>query len=103
MGTHKQHAQMPIPNPQRHVVPAAVLTQSKPVPITAVRPVTTAVPKTSVTRPSQAKTVVTKTNSPPRRLINRSPSPKASNSPPKVTVVKALMVNAAKVVYGKWE
>nr|GEZ41267.1 hypothetical protein [Tanacetum cinerariifolium] len=60
-------------------------------------PVTTAVPKTSVTRPSQATTVVTKTNSPPKRLINRSPSPKASNSPPKVTVVKAPMVNAAKM------
>nr|GFC81715.1 hypothetical protein [Tanacetum cinerariifolium] len=74
---------------------------SKLVPITSVRPVTTAVPKTSVTRPSQATTVVTKTNSPPKRLINRSPSPKASNSPPKVTVVKAPMVNAAKVVQGK--
>nr|GEV19038.1 putative ribonuclease H-like domain-containing protein [Tanacetum cinerariifolium] len=35
--------------------PTIVLTQSKPVPITAVRPVTTPVPKTSVTRPRQAK------------------------------------------------
>nr|GFC59800.1 hypothetical protein [Tanacetum cinerariifolium] len=72
-----------------------LLTQSKLVPITAVRPVTTDVPKTSVTRPRQAKTVVTKTNSPPRRLVNRSPSPKASTFPPKVTAVKAPMVNAA--------
>nr|GEW04055.1 hypothetical protein [Tanacetum cinerariifolium] len=77
-GTHKQYAQMTLPNPHSHVVPAAVLIQSKLVSLTAVRPVTTAVPKTSVTRPRQAKTVVTKPNSPPRRIINRSPSPKAS-------------------------
>nr|GEW38598.1 hypothetical protein [Tanacetum cinerariifolium] len=91
--THKQYAQMTLQNPQRHVVPTAVLTQSKLVPITVVRPVTTAVPKPSVTKPRQAKTVVTKPNSPPRRHINRSPSPKASTFPPKVTAVKAPMGN----------
>nr|GEX11683.1 putative ribonuclease H-like domain-containing protein [Tanacetum cinerariifolium] len=63
-------------------------------------PVSTAVPKFSVTRPRQAKTVVTKTNLPPKRYINRSPSLKPSNFPPKVTAVKASMVNAAQ---GKWE
>nr|GEV90060.1 hypothetical protein [Tanacetum cinerariifolium] len=94
-GNHKHYARMSLPNPQRHVIPAAVLTQSTPVPITAVRPVTTVVPKTSVTRPRQAKTVVTRTNSPPRRYINRSPSLKSSIFTPKVTVVKAPMVNAA--------
>nr|GEY63416.1 hypothetical protein [Tanacetum cinerariifolium] len=94
-GTHKKYAQMTLLNPQKHVVPAAVLTQSKLVPITVVRPVTTVVPKPSVTRPRQTKTVITKNNSPPRRLINRSPSPKASTFPPKVTAVKAPMVNAA--------
>nr|GEV49847.1 hypothetical protein [Tanacetum cinerariifolium] len=94
-GNHKPYAQMPLLNPQRHVVPAAVLTQSKHVPITAVRPVTTDVPNISVNKPRQAKTVVTKTNSPPKRHINRSPSPKSSNFSPKVTAVKALMVNAA--------
>nr|GEV41320.1 hypothetical protein [Tanacetum cinerariifolium] len=102
-GTHKQYAQMTLPNPHRHVVPAAVLTQCKLVPITAVRAVATAVPKTRVTRPRQAKIVVTKTNSPPRRLINCSPSPKANTFPPKVTAVKALVVNVAQVVQGKWE
>nr|GEX89514.1 retrovirus-related Pol polyprotein from transposon TNT 1-94 [Tanacetum cinerariifolium] len=95
-GTHKKYAQMTLLNPQRHVVPAAVLPQSKLIPITAVRPVSTAVPKPSVTRPRHDKPVVTKTNSPPRRIINCSSSPKASNSPPIVTVVKAPMVNAAK-------
>nr|GEV15467.1 ribonuclease H-like domain-containing protein [Tanacetum cinerariifolium] len=37
-GNHKQYAQMTLLNPQRHVVPIAVLTQSKLVPITAARP-----------------------------------------------------------------
>nr|GEX52039.1 retrovirus-related Pol polyprotein from transposon TNT 1-94 [Tanacetum cinerariifolium] len=78
-----------------HVVPTAVLTKSKLVPITVVRPVTTVVPKPSVTRPRQAKTIVTKPNSPPSRHNNRSPSPKSSTFPPKVTAVKAPMVNAA--------
>nr|GEU87867.1 retrovirus-related Pol polyprotein from transposon TNT 1-94 [Tanacetum cinerariifolium] len=76
------------------MVPAAVSTQSKPVPITSV---------ISVTRPRHAKTVVTKTNSPTPRHINRSPSPKASNSLPRVTAVKAPIVNAAQGVHAKWE
>nr|GEX21915.1 hypothetical protein [Tanacetum cinerariifolium] len=95
-GTHKEYAQMRLLNPQRHVVPVVVLTQSKFVPVTAARPVTTDVPKISVTRPRQAKTGVTKTNSPTRWHINHSPSPKASTFPLKVTDVKAPMVNAAK-------
>nr|GEX43996.1 ribonuclease H-like domain-containing protein [Tanacetum cinerariifolium] len=40
-------------------------------------PVTTAVPKPTVTRPRPAKPIVTKPTSPPRRHINRRPSPKA--------------------------
>nr|GFA29222.1 retrovirus-related Pol polyprotein from transposon TNT 1-94 [Tanacetum cinerariifolium] len=88
---------MPLSNPQRHVVLPAVLTQSKLVPINAVRPVSTVVPKIKVTRPRQAKTVVTKSNSPPRRHINRSLSSKASTFPLKVTAVKALMVNVAQI------
>nr|GFB34135.1 ribonuclease H-like domain-containing protein [Tanacetum cinerariifolium] len=103
MGNHKQYARMTLPKPQRHVVPAAVLTQSKLVPITDVIPVPTDVPKPSVTRPRQAKYFVTKPNSPPRMQINRSPSPKANTFSPKVTVIKAPMVNAAKGVQGKWE
>nr|GEU51351.1 ribonuclease H-like domain-containing protein [Tanacetum cinerariifolium] len=85
----------------KHVVPAAVLTQSKlvpnnVVPINVVRPVSTLVPKIKVTRPTQYKPIVTKPNSPTKRHINHRPSPKASNSPLRVTVVKAPMVNAAK-------
>nr|GEV59759.1 putative ribonuclease H-like domain-containing protein [Tanacetum cinerariifolium] len=61
-GNHKKYARMPLSNSQRHVVPPAVLTQSKLVPITAVRPVTTVVPKTNVTRPRQAEIVAPMVN-----------------------------------------
>nr|GFD15499.1 hypothetical protein [Tanacetum cinerariifolium] len=58
-----------------------LLTKSKLVPITATRPVTAVVPKPHVTRPRQAKNIVTNAHSPPRRNINRSPSPNASTFP----------------------
>nr|GFB38324.1 ribonuclease H-like domain-containing protein [Tanacetum cinerariifolium] len=82
-----------------HVVPTAVLTKSKLVPITTARPVTAAVPKTHVTRPRQAKNVITKPHSPPRRNINHCSSPKASTFPLKFTAAEAPMVNAVK---GNW-
>nr|GEU76517.1 ribonuclease H-like domain-containing protein [Tanacetum cinerariifolium] len=74
-----------------------VLTKSKLT--TTARLVTTAVPKPHVTRPRPAKPIVIKPHLPPRRNINRSLSPKASNFPPKVTAVTTPMVNAAK---GNW-
>nr|GEU76005.1 putative ribonuclease H-like domain-containing protein [Tanacetum cinerariifolium] len=80
-----------------------VVPKSKHVPINAGRQITAVVPKIKVARPRQDKPIVTKPNLPTRRHINRSPSPKANNSPPRVTAVKASMVNAAKVVQGKWE
>nr|GEW10685.1 ribonuclease H-like domain-containing protein [Tanacetum cinerariifolium] len=88
-GNHQHYARMTHPNPQRHVVPITVLTKSKLVLITAARQVTTTVSPTNVTRPRPAKKVVTKPYSPPRRTINRRPSPPASNFPPKVTTAKA--------------
>nr|GEV45835.1 hypothetical protein [Tanacetum cinerariifolium] len=51
LGTRKQYAQMTLLNPQRHVVPIAVLPKSKLVPINAARPITAAVPKLNLTRP----------------------------------------------------
>nr|GEZ33342.1 hypothetical protein [Tanacetum cinerariifolium] len=101
MGNHQQYARMTLPNPQRHVVPTAVLTQSKLVPITTARPVTTVVPKNNVTRPRQAKIVVTKPYLPPRKHINCSQSPKACNFPPKVTAAKAPMGNPQHVLKDK--
>nr|GEU47570.1 retrovirus-related Pol polyprotein from transposon TNT 1-94 [Tanacetum cinerariifolium] len=50
-GNHQQYARMTLLNPQQHVVPTAALTKSKLVPVTAARPVTTAVSKTHLTRP----------------------------------------------------
>nr|GEX15566.1 hypothetical protein [Tanacetum cinerariifolium] len=92
-GPHKHYAQMTHHNPQKHMVPTAVLTQSKPVFITAVRPVSAAVLKIKITRPRHANPIVTKTNLPIKRHITRSPSPKTSNSPPRVTTVKAPVGN----------
>nr|GEV82846.1 hypothetical protein [Tanacetum cinerariifolium] len=101
-GNHQHYAIMTHPNPQRHVVPITVLTKSKLVPLSAARPVTTDVSQPHVTRPRPAKTVVTKPRSPPRRTINRRPSPAASNFPPQVTTVKAPKVNVVKGVQGNW-
>nr|GEV46686.1 hypothetical protein [Tanacetum cinerariifolium] len=99
-----QHVETIIPAATpKHMVHVAIVTQSKPVSITAARPVSTVVPKIKVTRPRHVQPIVTKTKSPTKRHINRSPSPKACNSPPEVTDVKAPMVNAAKGMLGKWE
>nr|GEW33720.1 putative ribonuclease H-like domain-containing protein [Tanacetum cinerariifolium] len=92
-GNHKHYASMTHQNPQKHMVPAAVLTQSKPVYVTAVRPVSTAVPKIKVTQPKQVQQIVTKPKLPIKRHIICSPSPKTSNLPPRVTAVKAPMGN----------
>nr|GEY00047.1 putative ribonuclease H-like domain-containing protein [Tanacetum cinerariifolium] len=83
-GNTQHYAKMSLPNPQRHVVPTVVLTKSKLVPLTAAGLVTTAVPQPYVTTPRPAKTVVTKSHSPPRRNINRRLSLKPSNFPPKL-------------------
>nr|GEZ38078.1 ribonuclease H-like domain-containing protein [Tanacetum cinerariifolium] len=63
---------------------------------------TTAVYPNNVTRPRPTKTVVTKPHSPTRRNINRRPSPKPSTFLPKVTTVKAPIVNVIKGVQGNW-
>nr|GEU92776.1 putative ribonuclease H-like domain-containing protein [Tanacetum cinerariifolium] len=94
-GNHKQYALMTHKNPQKHMVPAAVLTQSKPISITAVRPVSAVVPKIKVTRPRHANPIITKSKSPIKRHLTRSPSPMTSNSPPRVTAVKASVASAA--------
>nr|GEX72352.1 hypothetical protein [Tanacetum cinerariifolium] len=92
-GNHKKYASLTHPNPQKHMVPDAVLTQLKPVSITAVRPISVAVPKIMLTRPRLAHSYVTKSKSPIRRHITCSQSPKTSNSSFRVTVVQALVGN----------
>nr|GEV16339.1 ribonuclease H-like domain-containing protein [Tanacetum cinerariifolium] len=80
-----------------------ILTRSKLVPVTAVRPVTTVVSPNNVIRPRQAKTVGTKPHSPPRRTINHRQSPPASNFPQEDTTVKTPKVNVVKGVKGNWD
>nr|GEU72520.1 hypothetical protein [Tanacetum cinerariifolium] len=62
------------------------------------QPVSAALPKINVTRPRYSHPVVTKSKSPIRRHITCSPSPKTSNLPPRVTVVKAPVVSVAQGV-----
>nr|GEY04631.1 hypothetical protein [Tanacetum cinerariifolium] len=85
-----------------HVDPTTVLTKSKLVPLTAARPVIADVPHPHMTSPRPAKTIITKPYLPPRSKINHSPSPKPHNFPPKVTTVKAPMVNDVEGVQGNW-
>nr|GEV43717.1 hypothetical protein [Tanacetum cinerariifolium] len=101
-GYDKQHALFTHKHPPKHMVPVAVLTQSKPVSITTVRPVCAAVPKIMVTRPRHAHSIKTKSKSSIRRHITHSPSPKTSNSPPRVTAAQASLVSAVKGKNGKW-
>nr|GEV60274.1 retrovirus-related Pol polyprotein from transposon TNT 1-94 [Tanacetum cinerariifolium] len=74
-------------------VPAALLTKSKPVYVTVVRPVGADVLKIMMTRPKHAHSIDTKYKSTFRRHITHSQSPKTSNSPPKVTAAKASVGN----------
>nr|GEV37656.1 hypothetical protein [Tanacetum cinerariifolium] len=95
MGNHKQYASLTHQKSQQHMVPIVVLTQSKTVFNTAVRPVSADVPRLTVTRPRLAHPTITKSKSPIRRHITRNPSLKTSNLPPRVTAAQALMVSAA--------
>nr|GEU57954.1 retrotransposon protein, putative, Ty1-copia subclass [Tanacetum cinerariifolium] len=92
VGNHKQYASLANKKPQKHMVPTAMLTQSKLVFNTTVRPVSADMPKIMVTRPRLTYLIVTKSKSPIKRHITRSPSPKTSNSPPRVTTAQALVV-----------
>nr|GEZ19896.1 hypothetical protein [Tanacetum cinerariifolium] len=94
-GNNNQNASLTHKNPQKHMVPAVVLTQSKPIYITAVRPVSATVPKIMVTRPRLAHPIITMSKSHIRWHITHSQSLKTSNSPPRVTAVQAPVVSAA--------
>nr|GEY92123.1 hypothetical protein [Tanacetum cinerariifolium] len=94
-GNHKQYTLLTHKKPQQHMVPTAVLTQSKPVFNTSVRPVSAVVPRLNVTRPRLTHPTVTQSKSPIRRHITRSPSLKTSNLPLRVIAAQALVVSAA--------
>nr|GEZ82441.1 ribonuclease H-like domain-containing protein [Tanacetum cinerariifolium] len=95
---HAKNKAQPTPRNYAH----RVLTQSKPISITAVRPVCAAVPKIMVTRQTHAHSINIQYKSPIKRHITHSPSPVTNNSPPRVTGAQALVVSAAKGKKGKW-
>nr|GEZ35631.1 putative ribonuclease H-like domain-containing protein [Tanacetum cinerariifolium] len=101
-GHHKQCDLLPHSTPQKHMVPTAVLTQSKLVSNTAVRPISVALPNITVTRPRHAHQVVTKFKSPIGRHITCSPSSRTINSPSRVTAVQTLVVGAAQSKHETW-
>nr|GEY59866.1 hypothetical protein [Tanacetum cinerariifolium] len=100
-GYNKQHASFTKKFPQKHIVLAAVLPKSKPVSVTAVRPICADVPKIMMTRPIHAHSLKTRSNSTIRRHKTCSHSLNTSNSSLKVTAAKALVVSAAKGKKGK--
>nr|GEW44098.1 putative ribonuclease H-like domain-containing protein [Tanacetum cinerariifolium] len=99
-GYNKKRSLFTKNHPQK--VTAAVLTKSKPVSVTVVRPVSAAVPKIMVTRQRHAHSFNTKSNSTIRRHKTHSKFSKTSNSSPKVTTAKAQVVSAAKRKKRKW-
>nr|GEU34288.1 hypothetical protein [Tanacetum cinerariifolium] len=78
---HAKKKAQPTPRNYAH----RVHTRSKSVFVTAVRPVSAALPKIMVTRPSHAHSIDTKSKSPIIQHITRSKSPKTSSLPPRVT------------------
>nr|GFB47251.1 hypothetical protein [Tanacetum cinerariifolium] len=99
---NKQHASFAKNHPQKQIIPAAVLTKSKPESVTAVRPVSAAVPNIMISRPRHALLLNTRSNSTIRRHKTCSQSSKTSNSSPKVTAAKASVVSVVKGKKGKW-
>nr|GEW60809.1 hypothetical protein [Tanacetum cinerariifolium] len=86
---------------QSSEVPTAVLTQSKPVSNTTMRPVNAALPNFTVTRLRNAHQVVTKSKSPIRRHITHNPSSRTSKSPPRVNAVQVPVGNPQQALKDK--
>nr|GEV38329.1 ribonuclease H-like domain-containing protein [Tanacetum cinerariifolium] len=97
---HQNSTKMTHPHSNRHIVPTAVLTWSRLVPLIADRPVTTVVPQTTMKNQRPVKHVVNKAHSPIRRPINYRPSPKHRNFHKPVTIVKVNKVNVVKGTTG---
>nr|GEZ52458.1 retrovirus-related Pol polyprotein from transposon TNT 1-94 [Tanacetum cinerariifolium] len=101
-GYDKQYASSIKQYPKKHRVPAAVFTKSKPVSVTAARPVSVVVPKIMEVKPRHARSLHTKTNSIIRRHQTPSKFSKTSNSSAKVTDAHAKVVSVVKGKKGKW-
>nr|GEZ54195.1 hypothetical protein [Tanacetum cinerariifolium] len=101
-GYNKQYASSTKKYPQKRIVPTAVLTKSKPVSVTAARPVSVAVPKIMATKPRHTRSLHTNPNSIIRRHKTCSKFSKTSNSSLKVDDANAKIVSVAKGKKGKW-
>nr|GEV75679.1 hypothetical protein [Tanacetum cinerariifolium] len=101
-GLYKQYVPLTHAKPQKLRVSTAVLTQSKSISNTVVRPVSAALPTIHVTRPRHANHVVTKSKSPIRRQLTHTLSSKTSNSPPRVNAAQVPVVSAAQGKHGTW-
>nr|GEU33426.1 hypothetical protein [Tanacetum cinerariifolium] len=99
---HQNYPRMTHPHTHRHVVPIALLTRSRLVPLNAARPVTTVVPQTTMKNQRPVKHVVNKAPSPIRRPINHRSSPKHRNFHKIVTTVKVNNVSTVKGTKGNW-
>nr|GEZ26044.1 putative ribonuclease H-like domain-containing protein [Tanacetum cinerariifolium] len=98
----KQYASSTKKYSQKHIVPAVVLTKSKPVSVTAARPVIAAVPKIMKSRPRHAYLLNKKSNPSIRRYRSHNQFSKTNNSYSKVTAAKVSVVSAVKGKKGKW-
>nr|GEV17540.1 hypothetical protein [Tanacetum cinerariifolium] len=99
---HHPSARMSHPYSNRNVIPTAVLTRSGLVSLHVARPISTAVPQTTMKSPKPVKHAINKAHSPIRRPINHRPSPKNSNFHKKVTTVKVSKVNVVQGTKGNW-
>nr|GEX89038.1 ribonuclease H-like domain-containing protein [Tanacetum cinerariifolium] len=90
---HHNSVRMTHPHSNRNFVPIAVLTRSRLVSLNAARPVSTAVPQSTVKSPRPGKHVVNKAHSPINRPIKNTPATKHSNFNKQVTTVKVNKVN----------
>nr|GEY77265.1 ribonuclease H-like domain-containing protein [Tanacetum cinerariifolium] len=99
---HHNSTRMTHPHSKKYFVPTAVLTRSRLVPLNAVRPITTAVPKNHVKHQRQVNHIVNKIHSPIRRHFNHTPSPKTGNFLQKVTTVKPKQVNVVQCAKRNW-
>nr|GEU33664.1 hypothetical protein [Tanacetum cinerariifolium] len=80
-----------------------LLPKSKPVSVTAVRPVSVAVPKIIKSRPNYAHKIDTKSKLTTRRNKTHGHFSKTNNSSTRVTDAKAQVVSVAKGKKGKWD
>nr|GEV51270.1 hypothetical protein [Tanacetum cinerariifolium] len=101
MGINKQHVSFSNKYPPKHIVPAAVLPKSKQVSVTAVKPVSTDVPKIMKSRPNYAHTIDTKSKSTTGKHKTRGHFSKTSNSSLRVTAAKGKQeLNGGYVAFG---